>query len=253
MGRESFAVEFGWMSIQSSSSIPAPIEVKTLNWLTKPKPILHRAYAYGNMNKRLCKATNKYFNGRSGDEAITSLPPFPLYSFFVPYIRRPPRFPGTHNAKRRKMKAGNTYNTHSITEKPPPVSKTRSVTCSCHYIDSHFPISSELRKKSGGKLLLPNPKPFVTRPYCTNSLPLSLSLSSQGMCTFLPLVCFSNGRLLLHRNYTCPPHFSFTHLPCRKEGLHYIKTERHPPHNPLHSENILMNMYPSLFYWPREF
>ena len=74
-------------------------------------------------------------------------PPSLLYSFFVPYIRRPPRFPGTHNAKRRKMKAGNTYNTHSITEKPPPVSKTRSVTCSCHYIDSHFLISSVLREK----------------------------------------------------------------------------------------------------------
>ena len=246
------------MSIQSSSSIPAPIEVKTLNWLTKSKPRLHRAYAYGNMNKRLCKASNKYFNGRSGDEAITS-PPSLLYSFFVPYIRRPPRFPGTHNAKRRKMKAGNTYNTHSITEKPPPVSKTRSVTCSCHYIDSHFPISSVLREKPEKvrrKTSAPQSETVCNQTLLHKlaySLPPSLSLSSQGMCTFLPLVCFSNGRLLLHRNYTCPPHFSFIHLPCRKEGLHYIKTERHPPHNPLHSENILMNMYPSLLYWPREF
>ena len=76
--------------------------------------VLHSAYAYGNINKRLGRSNN--------------FPSF-LYSFFVPYIRhvRPPRFPGTHNAKRRKMKAGNTYNTHSITEKPPPVSKTRSV------------------------------------------------------------------------------------------------------------------------------
>ena len=62
------------------------------------------------------------FRGRSNN--------FPLFhSFFVPYIRhlRPPRFPGTHNAKRRKMKAGNTYNTHNITEKRGPVSKIRSV------------------------------------------------------------------------------------------------------------------------------
>ena len=88
VGRESFAVEFGWMSIQSSSSIPAPIEVKTLNWLTKSKPILHRAYAYGNMNKRLCKATNKYFNGRSGDEAITSLPPSFILSLFRTFAVR---------------------------------------------------------------------------------------------------------------------------------------------------------------------
>ena len=187
MGRESFAVEFGWMSIQSSSSIPAPIEVKTLNWLTKPKPILHRAYAYGNMNKRLCKATNKYFNGRSGDEAITS-PPSLLYSFFVPYIRRPPRFPGTHNAKRRKMKAGNTYNTHSITEKPPPVSKTRSVTCSCHYIDSHFPISSVLREKPEKvrrKTSAPQSETVCNQTLLHKlaySLPLSLSLCHPKGC-----------------------------------------------------------------------
>ena len=133
--------------------------------------VLHSAYAYGNINKRLGRSNN--------------FPSF-VYSFFVPHIRhvRPPRFPGTHNAKRRKMKAGNTYNTHSITEKPPRLRFQRlgrSVTCSCHYIGSHFPSSNiycgKSRKELGRKLLLPTQSETVCNQTLLHELAYSLPLS----------------------------------------------------------------------------
>ena len=145
-------------------------------------------------------------------QAITSAPSL-LYSFFVPHILhlRPPRFPGTHNAKRRKMKAGNTYNTHSITGKPRPVSNTRRSHVVA--ISSVHEDTAEKPEKVRGKTSAPQSETVCNRTLLHELASPSLSLSSQGMCTFLPLVCFSNGRLLLHTNYTCPPHFSFIHLP----------------------------------------